>query len=879
MMAKERLYDWLGSQMSNMFYTSTNPHEVPEYVNVNLKDKLRSYQEEAIRRFQFMQDDNLISGISDAGYHRKHLLFNMATGSGKTMVMASLMLYLFKEFNYQNFIFLVNTDAIIKKTQENMLNSSSSKYLFDPNGIFINGEQVVIQAVDNFPAVKDKSTIYLKLTTIQKIHGELNNPRENCISMESLEDEDIILLGDEAHHFNASTKKEKEIEQSWESTINKILHLRTNNKLLEFSATINMDHKNISQKYSDKIIYKYDLGEFMTDGYSKNVLRLQSSDNDDEKMKDAILLSQYRKLIARENDIFYFKPIIMFKSSRIKISEQKQKDFSSIVENLSVESLSKYIQLRKTTVTPNSTLEKVFSYYLEQDLDSIIREIQEDFEPRNILNANEDNILSVNNAVLLNTLENINNPIRVIFAVAKLNEGWDVLNLYDIVRISEDAGITRKATDSEAQLVGRGARYFPYEYAGERSFTRRFDNENNDLRFLETLHYHTINEKGYLANLEKSMNAVNLISSRDETVRVLSTKLKNSFKKTKVYQQGKLFINESRKTTSEDYNSLDKFTIPKEWETEYIGSTIETDYQGKTNKETVIERQVQFLNVDRRFFKKAIQRNSFYRFSNLTTFLPLLESKEELLKSENYFKGVSIKVSLPKGQDLSGLSASEKLEIVDRFLAFCEDKIRRNYKKEIGLKVFKPVTIKETLKDYEVVVPKFETGYVTQRVEPYPMKSKDWFVYTEAIMNRLEYSMVELMGNFIHELQSKYQEVYLIRNDEKATRYRLTEFGGPRGFMPDFILYLGNQEFVYQVFIEPKGENRENEDAWKQEMLYALNGSDIKIIGENNHARLFGVKFYNEKNKREFINELSEKVNDNKSLDGKIELFSEMSRE
>ncbi|WP_244478681.1 DEAD/DEAH box helicase family protein, partial [Enterococcus cecorum] len=63
-----------------------------------------------------MQDDNLLSGISDAGFQRKHLLFNMATGSGKTMVMASLMLYLYEEFNYQNFIFLVNTDAIIKKT-------------------------------------------------------------------------------------------------------------------------------------------------------------------------------------------------------------------------------------------------------------------------------------------------------------------------------------------------------------------------------------------------------------------------------------------------------------------------------------------------------------------------------------------------------------------------------------------------------------------------------------------------------------------------------------------------------------------------------------------------------------------------------------------
>lgn len=873
-MANERLYEWLDSQMSNMFYTSNNPHEVPEYIKANLKDELRHYQEEAFRRFQFIQDDNLIAGISNAGFQRKQLLFNMATGSGKTMVMASLMLYLYKEFNYQNFIFIVNTDAIIKKTQENMLNSQSNKYLFNPNGISIDGEQIMIQPVDNFPAFKDKNTIYLKLTTIQKIHGELIKPRENGISLESLEEEDIIILGDEAHHFNASTKDEKKNKESWEKTIvDKMLYLRDGNKLLEFSATINMDDKNISQKYSDKILYKYDLGEFMNDGYSKNVLRLQSSDNDDEKMKDAILLSQYRKLIARENGISYFKPAIMFKSNTINISKQKRIDFNAIIGNLSVESLSKYINQRKTTVSSNSTLYKVFSYFSEQDLDSIIREIQEDFEEKTILDANEKNMLSVDNAVLLNSLENINNPIRVVFAVAKLNEGWDVLNLYDIVRISEGAGVTRNATDSEAQLIGRGARYFPFEYEGEKSFKRRFDNQNTDLRILETLHYHTINEKGYLANLEKSMNAVNLITSRDETVSKLSTKLKHSFKNSSVYKQGNLFVNESRETTPEDYCSLEKFTISKEWETEYIGSTVEADYQGKISDDSVIQREFEYLTVDKRFFKKALQRNPFFRFINLKKYLPLLQSKDELIDSEQYFNGVSIKVSLPRGQHINDLTAIEKLEIIDKFLAYCEEKIRKNYKKEIGLKVFKPVAIKDTLKDYEIVVPLYETGHITQRIELHQMKGKDWFVYTDAIMNRLEYAMVELMGSFIHELEAKYKHVYLIRNDEKATRYKLTEFGGPRGFMPDFVLYLENEEFVYQVFVEPKGEDREKEDAWKQEMLYALNDSEIKIIGENDNIQLVGVKFYNNKNKREFINELSEKINDGEVLDGKLELF------
>lgn len=610
-MARERLYEWLNTQLTSVFYAGGQIHEVPDYVELNLKDKLRFYQEEAFRRFQFMQDDVFASSISNAGYQRKHLLFNMATGSGKTMLMASLILYLYENLGYQNFLFLANTDAIIKKTRENMLNSSSHKYLFNPEGIVINGTRIRIQPVDSFPNEPDKNTIYLKLTTIQKLHTELTNARENSISLEMLKDQDIIILGDEAHHFNAGTKKEKAEENSWEKTINDILFLRTNNKLLEFSATINMDNKSIADKYSDKIIYKYDLSEFMNDGYSKNVLRLQSTDNDETKMLDAILLSQFRKLIAIDNGIQGFKPIIMFKSSKIKTSETKENEFNNIIAGLTVESIKRYIKQRKTSVTSNSTLDIIFKYYSRQDLDVIIRDIQEDFEPRNILNANGKNMLSVENAVLLNSLESLDNPIRVIFAVAKLNEGWDVLNLFDIVRISEGAGMTRAATDSEAQLIGRGARYYPYEYKGKRSFKRRYDNSNSDLRFLETLHYHTINEKGYLVNLEKSMDAVNLITANDETLRILSTTVKKSFKNSKIYREGNLFINESRQTTNSDYDSLEKFTIPKEWTIEYIGTTVESKFKEKKNQENEIKRHIDGLSVDSRYLKKVCRGTRF----------------------------------------------------------------------------------------------------------------------------------------------------------------------------------------------------------------------------------------------------------------------------
>ena len=103
--------------------------------------------------------------------------------------------------------------------------------------------------------------------------------------------------------------------------------------------------------------------------------------------------------------------------------------------------------------------------------EDILLEIKEDFAESKIISIDTDNE-SEKNQVLINNLEQSNNPIRLIFAVNKLNEGWDVLNLFDIVRLydTRDTGKNKKAgktTIQEAQLIGRGSRYFPFKYKNE----------------------------------------------------------------------------------------------------------------------------------------------------------------------------------------------------------------------------------------------------------------------------------------------------------------------------------------------------------------------------------------------------------------------------
>ena len=174
---------------------------LPEYfaASLNPNMKLRPYQKECFRYFiTYWQND------FDAKELKPHLLFHMATGSGKTLIMAGLMLYLYEQ-GYRNFLFFVDSSNIIEKTKDNFLNPSSAKYLFGQS-VHIGNKQVEIRLVDNFQAA-DGDCINLCLNTIQGLHASLKSPRENSVTYDDFAEHKVVLISDEAHHSNTATKK------------------------------------------------------------------------------------------------------------------------------------------------------------------------------------------------------------------------------------------------------------------------------------------------------------------------------------------------------------------------------------------------------------------------------------------------------------------------------------------------------------------------------------------------------------------------------------------------------------------------------------------------------------------------------------------------
>lgn len=318
------------------------------------------------------------------------VLFHMATGSGKTLLMAANILYLYNK-GYRNFLFFVNSTNIIEKTRENFLNPNSSKYLFNEK-IKFGDKEVKISEVDNFEAINEDD-VNILFTTIQALHSYMNIPRENTVTYEDFKDKKIVIISDEAHHINAGTKnklgKEETIAKTtWEYTVSSIFNSNTENIMLEYTATVDLDHPAIYEKYQNRIIYEYSLKEFRQDGYSKEVKVLQADLDNIDRMLQAMILSQYRRKIAEKNKI-HLKPVILFKSRTIKESEQNEELFHEKIKNLTVKDIRKIKSQAK-----GSVLEKAFEYLEEENIafENLVTELKEDFSEEKCMLLDSNNI-------------------------------------------------------------------------------------------------------------------------------------------------------------------------------------------------------------------------------------------------------------------------------------------------------------------------------------------------------------------------------------------------------------------------------------------------------------------------------------------------------
>ena len=856
------LEQFLHEQLEIAFNFGIPKPEMPDSItqNLNPEFELRPYQEDAFASFIHYFNNDLPGKENPL-----HLLFNMATGSGKTLIMAGLILYLYEK-GYRNFLFFVNSTNIIEKTKDNFLNPRSAKYLFGEN-IYFEGEHVEVAEVENFEGINEKS-INICFTTIQKLHSDLTAEKENALTFEDFAKKKIALLADEAHHMNVQTRAqqlEMELEEqkpSWENTVENIFNANPNNLLLEFTATHDYETPAIVDKYRNKVIYRYDLVNFRNDRFSKEVVLVHSDLDPYSRMLQALILNQYKEQVAANNGI-NLKPVILFKAQRtIAQSQENKANFHKLIDELTADQIDSF---RGSDL---EIVQRAFCFFDEKmTTEALVQRLKSVFREEHCLSVNDENEKETYQ-LRLNNLEDKRNPIRAIFAVQKLNEGWDVLNLFDIVRCYEarDSGKNKigKTTISEAQLIGRGARYFPFVLPEHTDrFRRKFDEDlDHELRVLEELHYHSIHDSRYISEIRTTLIDEGIM---DERLATRQLKLKDEFKDTDLYKHGVVWLN---KQVPKDYQHIQSFTDLAKLSVKQKNYE-HAIYTGAGGVTTVMEnaavpvaqgnqnsRDIKVVDIEQNIVRSALARNPFFTFASLRQYFPHLASVREFITSKNYLGGLAITF---KGNltDLEGNSAA-KLSACEGLLSQIESEIRKEITEYQGTKHFyehhiQAVFTDKTLK-FSVDTPRADDSDTA-----YLVKVSDWFAYDTLYGTSEEKAFVAMLDRWIQESTKTYEDIYLLRNEGHFSIYSFSD-GSP--FQPDFVLFLrekNGESLSYQLFIEPKGEHLAETDRWKEKFLAEIRAEyHSKILTENSKYRVIGVpSFYRERYENQFKDDLN----------------------
>lgn len=904
---KTKVNETLGDFLFNQIESDPDYREwavdysIPDYITDNLHPtkRLREYQERALKHFIWLYDHDRARA--------KHLLFNMATGTGKTLVMASVVLFLYEK-GYRNFLFLVHQIQIKDQAVKNFTDYKFEKYLFNPKGIKINGRNVGVKTVESV-ADANRNAINFMFFSTSLLYNRLKEDRENGLTAEDFANNNVVIIADEAHRLNVDTrsknKKDQEEILNWETAVMSAIKAREENMLLEFTATVDLANEAIHSKYEDKIVHRYDFLEFNKDGYSKDVKFLFNQEVHTEDQKrlliiNAVALSEYRRLLAEREMEVFISPIVLIKSVKIAQSEEDRKFFDSVIGSLRPDDLNRLKELSKGGKNrEHEILSDMFKWLASpkaglvsqgdwEGLKAFTAEIRASFAHENTLIYNSQ---KKEKAELLPLLDSPRNTIRAIFSVNALNEGWDVLGLYDIVHF--DISEAKKVSLQDIQLIGRGARYCPYElpklykqdendgmsslFVGRNlefdKYKRKFDNDPFDKgRVLETFVYHFVKTGTFLESLQRDLLGEGIIS---EGVEKKTIAMKQKFLESETYKKGFVLVNHTEQRTKTKDDEIDTtFKRVIKAGSYNLRARGLSDFE---QNQIIAGQKVDVISITEEYFPLPVIRKAlvsaegnFFRFNNLSKHIVGINTIDELI--EKYLPLYKISYTYEEGKGISQLNPIEKLQLlVGVILPEVRKAIDINMPRVTGSKKFRPVSLSVVFgKEKNIYLMSFpvEDAVTGKKVfmsnderakaqsdhdNPelqYDIQSANWYAYDENYGTSEEKRFVKYIASQIDDLRAKYQgaEIYLIRNE---LDYWLFSPQDGRRFSPDYMLIVNdvvNGEMYYQCLIEPKGGHLLEHDAWKEEALISLN-DDSEVV--------FDAQDGDTRNYREYLAEVS----------------------
>lgn len=577
-------------------------------------------------------------------------------------------------------------------------------------------------------------------------------------------------------------------------------------------------------------------------------------------MLQSVMISEYRRIIAKQKLNRVIKPTILFKTVKNTANiDALFEKFIKQIENLSIKDLDEIYSL--------SSIDAIKKLKNSIDKQDLVNAIKYGFKKDSCLVIHSKVKDKEEKLKYLNTLENPKNPIRAIFAVDILNEGWDVLNLFDIIKLDE-AKKTASSTISEAQLIGRGARYFPFEYKDYDKYKRKFDKSpDEEAKILEQMYFHSINQSDYIKAITEELKRIGLINEDEQNEKTIALELKQEFVNSDLYKYGYIYTNKQIPQDKSNINSIGEYVNSYKKKKFYIDNQ---------SKELKVYTEDEMPDVGFKFSSKfkiskiepaivrtAINKRSFFYFSSLKKYFQNLKSTKEFIESESYLGGIEIILNTTKKLELThDVYIKYILEVLEEL----QRKIEKNNTTKVGSYKFYPNRI-----NTKIPIKK----HMKQKNAEFRIsRSEDWYVFKAHECTSEEQYFIEFIKENMKELKARYDDIKVIRNEKAFDIFSFDKKQDGARFEPDFIILLKDkQKNMYQVFCEPKGNWTKDDnnsfgnssEKWKNDFLEDItkatkeNKVSLENINEkglslyeNSCYKILGLPFYNYDMENEF---------------------------
>jgi type III restriction enzyme len=397
----------------------------------------------------------------DKETHKKSpfLGFEMATGSGKTMLMGSSVYFLNKKFGINNFLIITPSSTdIYQKTIRNFTVGGYDSVWADDTPFTFN-----LITGDNYTQnlFYDKSKdANIFIFNISKFGTNATNTEKtwesavwqidgNSISIkEFLKGEKLIIITDEAHHHQSPAAK-------------KIINNFHPNAVIEFTATAIESERGQDRK-NQQIVYKYDIRSFLEDGHGK-LVRAVALATETKKTKDEILQSEKLKLIT-----LFFIHLLKKKAVLLdpKCRELKPIAFVKVKEDTTyTKKIFDYIRndLANDLENINIILDKVKAQDL--DITGLLTDLYNEDYDGNLELLRADIQKTANSTIFYfgksdkdtekKFLNIRRNEVEIVVYMQRLDEGIDLPNIYTMAVINDTES---NFQTSVKQIIGRGVR-------------------------------------------------------------------------------------------------------------------------------------------------------------------------------------------------------------------------------------------------------------------------------------------------------------------------------------------------------------------------------------------------------------------------------------